>query len=146
MTEEKIEGIMRSFLKAVVEKDADKAVSLCAEDAVWVNPLGAFKGKDEVKRYITWLNQSIPDMKITETGIGIMAQGNAGVYEHVLSGTFDGMKWELLAICVYEFSGEKVKNLRTVYDRLLLAKQVSKGLLAKKAVNSIIENMEKGLK
>jgi len=91
-------------------------------------------------------HQSIPDMKITETGIGIMAQGNAGVYEHVLSGTFDGMKWELLAICVYEFSGEKVKNLRTVYDRLLLAKQVSKGLLAKKAVNSIIENMEKGLK
>jgi len=146
MAEEKIEGIMRSFLKAVVEKDVDKAVSLCTEDAVWVNPLGTFKGKDEVKRYITWLNQSIPDMKITETGIGIMTQDNVGVYEHVLSGTYDGMKWEVLALCVYEFSGAKIKNLRTVYDRLLLAKQVVKGMLAKKAVNSIIGNMEKGLR
>jgi ketosteroid isomerase-like protein len=146
MAEEKIEGLMRSFLKAVVEKDVDKAVSLCAEDAVWVNPIGTFKGRDELKRYITWLNQSIPDMKVTETGIGIMARGNTGVYEHVLSGTFDGMKWEVLAICVYEFSGEKVKNIRTVYDRLLLAKQATKGMLAKKAVNSIIENMSKGLR
>jgi hypothetical protein len=33
---------------------------------------------------------------------GIMVQGNKAVYEHVLEGPHEGMKWEVLATCVYE--------------------------------------------
>jgi ketosteroid isomerase-like protein len=146
MAGEEIKGMMRDFLKAVMEKDVDGALSLCTEDAVWVNPMGTFEGKSEIKRGVTWMNQTTPDMKVTETGIGIIAQGDTGVYEHILSGTIEGKAWEVLAMCVYEFSGAKIKNIRTVYDRLLLAQQVSKGVLAKSAVNAIVNNMEKGLK
>lgn len=146
MSEEKIKSVMHDFLKTLAERDVEKALSFCTEDAAWVTPEGTFKGKGELKRYVTWLNQNTPDLKITETGIGIMAQGNNGVYEHVLSGTFEGTKWEMLAMCAYEFSDEKIQNIRTVYDRLWMAKQVVKGMLAKKAVNSIINATEKGLR
>jgi len=47
---------------------------------------------------------------------------------------------------VYEFSDEKIQHLRTVFDRLSFAKQVATGWLAQKAVNSIIDAMEKGLR
>ena len=146
MSEEKIKSVMHDFLKALAERDVEKALSFCTEDAAWATPQGTFKGKGELKRYVTWLNQATPDLKITETGIGIMVQGNNGVYEHVLSGTFEGMKWEILAMCAYEFSNEKIQNIRTVYDRLSMAKQTVKGMLAKKAVNSIINAAEKGLR
>ena len=31
-----------------------------------------------------------------------MVQGNKAVYEHVVEGSHEGMKWEVLATCVYE--------------------------------------------
>ena len=146
MAEAKIESIMRDYIKALSDKDIDKALSFCAEDAICVTPLGTFKGKEELRHYLTWLAQSMPDLSITETGIGIVVHGSKAAYEHVFSGTLQGMKWEVLAMCAYEFSGDKIQNLRTVFDRLSLANQVAQGWMAKKAVSSIIENMQKGLR
>ena len=146
MAEEKIKGIMRNLVKAMVKKDVDKALSFLADDADWVTPMGTFKGREEVKRYLTWMTQSTPDLAIKESGIGIIAQGDKAFYEHVLEGTLEGMKLEVLAMCAYEFSDEKIQHLRTVYDRLSIAKQAAQGWLATKAVNSIIKHMEKGLR
>ena len=146
MSNEKIKSLMRDFIKALAERDVEKGLSFFAEDATYVTPHGTFKGKGELKRYLTWMAQSTPDLTVTDAGIGIMVHGNNAVYEHTISGTFEGMKWEVLAICVYEFSGDKIQNIRTVYDRLLLAKQAATGWLATKAVNSIIDAMEKGLR
>ena len=108
MAEEKIKGIMRNLVKAMVKKDVDKALSFLADDADWVTPMGTFKGREEVKRYLTWMTQSIPDLAIKESGIGITAQGDKAFYEHVLEGTLEGMKLEVLAMCAYEFSDEKI--------------------------------------
>jgi len=145
MSEEQVKNSMRAFVKAIEARDTDKALSLCTEDATWTTPHGTFKDKGELKRYISWMNEAVADQKVTETGIKVMAHGNSGVYEHVLSGTSDGAKWEVLAVCVYEFSGDKIQNIRTVYDRLAVAKQVAKGMLATRAVDGIINRMERGL-
>ena len=75
-----------------------------------------------------------------------MVQENKGVHEDVIAGTMEGMKFEGLAVCVYEFSDEKIQELRTVYDRLLMAKQVAKGWLAKTVVNLVVKKAEKGLR
>lgn len=144
MSEEQVKNTMREVRKALEAKDTEKVLSLLTEDATWEAPEGTFKGKAEVKRYVTWLNQ-MPDLKITESGIKIMAQGNTGVYEHIISGTFEGRKWEVLTMCVYEFAGDKIKNIRSVNDRLAIAKQTAKGMIAKRAVNAIVNAMEKGL-
>jgi ketosteroid isomerase-like protein len=140
----KIKSIMHDFVGAMAKGDVEKGVSLCAEDVVWSLPEGTFKGREGVKHYLTWLAQSTADRTVTDSGIGIMVQGNKAVYEHSWKGTMKGMKWEGQYICVYEFSDEKIQNIRTVYDRLSIAKQAAKGWLARTIVNSIAKRWPKG--
>ena len=40
----------------------------------------------------------------------------------------------------------KIKGIRSVYDRLAIAQQASKGTMAKMAVKGILKKMEKGLR
>jgi len=145
MNEEKIASIMRELIEALEAADVEKTLSLFAEDGVWVNPNGTFKGKEELRRYLTNSAQSMRDMKISETGNKIIVQGNKAFYEHVIAATIEGKRAEALAICAYEFTDDKIQEVRSVYDRLLIVKQVAKGWLAKKLVNSIVKQAEKGL-
>ena len=123
MADEKIPGIMREFVKAMEKGDVEKQLSLLTEDAVWVNPNGTFKGKEELRRYLTVFLGSTKDLKVTECGNGIIVQGNKAFFEHVIGGTVEGRRAEVLAMCAYEFSGDKIKAVRTTYDRLSMAQQ-----------------------
>jgi ketosteroid isomerase-like protein len=146
MTEEQMKNTMRDLVKALTAKDVEKMLSFLAEDASWTAPEGTFKGKAELKRYATWLIQTIPDLSAVDTGIKTMAQGNIGVYEHAFSGTFKGRKWQSPSMCIYEFSGDKILNIRTVYDRLSMAKQAAAGVVDRWVVGSLVGSMEKGLR
>ena len=137
------EGIMHGFIKALGERDIEKALSFCAEYAIWVTPEGTFNGREELRRYLTWSSRITSSIRAT--GIEAIVQRDRGAYEHVLEGTSEGIKWKVLALCVYEFENDKIRSLRTVYDRLSVAKQVAKGGMAGVAVNTIIKRMEKGL-
>ena len=145
MSVEKIKTIMRKFRTALESKDVDKIISFFTDDAEWYAPEGAFKGKEQIIRYVRWNKEITPDLKMTEVGIKIVAEGDVGVYEHILSGTSNDMQWNTLGLCIYEFTGDKIKSIRSVYDRLSIAKQVSKGMMARTAVNGILKTMEKGL-
>jgi ketosteroid isomerase-like protein len=145
MAKEEIISIMRNFKDAYNKKDLEESLSFFAEDADWVNPDGVFKGKEKIKSYLKWAFEIIPDHKIIESGVKIIAEEDRAVYEHILEGSYEGMKYQILALCIYEFKGDKIKHVRSAYDRLSLAKQVAKGPIAKTAVNSIIKQMEKGL-
>ncbi|OGO29862.1 MAG: hypothetical protein A2Z29_05515 [Chloroflexi bacterium RBG_16_56_11] len=146
MAEEKIAGIMREFVKAMAAGDAEKTISYLTEDAVSVTPYGTYKGKEAIKKNVVAMSTNMKDMKVTETGNGIIVQGDKAFFEHVLSGTFQGKKFEMLAMCAYEFSGDKIKNVRSVYDRLLIAQQVAKGWPAKPLVNMVVKQSEKAMK
>ena len=145
MSAEQVKGTMRTFRAALESRDVDKIMSFFTDDAEWQAPEGVFEGKEEIRRYVLWNKETTPELTITEVGAKIVAEGDIGVYEHVLSGTIDGMKWETLGLCIYEFAGDKVKSIRSVYDRLSIAKQASKGPVARTAVNGILKRMEKGL-
>ena len=137
------ESIMHGFVEALGKRDVEKALSFCTEDAIWVTPEGTFKGREELGRYLEWLSQTTS--AIRATGIKAIVQGNRGAYEHVLEGTSEGVKWEVLALCACEFSNDKIQSLRTAYDRLSVAKQVAEGGLARTVVHAIIKRMEEGL-
>ena len=145
MTEEKIASIMRDLIKSLETGDVDKTLSFFTEDGVWINPNGTFKGKEELRRYLTNSAQLMRDVKVTETGNKIIVQENKAFYEHVIAATIEGKRAEGLAMCAYEFTNDKIQEVRTVYDRLLMAKQAAKGWLAKTLVNSIVKQAEKGL-
>jgi hypothetical protein len=75
-----------------------------------------------------------------------MVKGNKAVSQYNLVGkTKDGMKFEVPGVCLYEFKDEKIQQHTTIFDRLLLVKQVAKGIAAKRIVNSVVNRAEKGL-
>jgi ketosteroid isomerase-like protein len=146
MPEEKIAGIMREFVKAMAAGEVEKTLAYFTDDAVSTNPYGTFKGKEAIKSNLTAMSRNLKDMEITEAGNGIIVQGDKAFFEHVISGPFQGKKYEMLAMCAYEFSGDKIKNVREVYDRLLTAQQVVKGWPAKPIVNMVVKQSEKAMK
>jgi hypothetical protein len=146
MTDEQMKAAIRGFLQATVEGDITKALSFLADDVIYSVPDGTFKGKDEFKYYMAALSKKFKETKVTETGIGIITQGNVGVIEHILSGTMRGIKGEIPALCIYEFKNDKMQNIRGYDDRLALAKQGAKGFMEKMTVNMIVNTMEKGFR
>ena len=145
MAKEEIITIMRNFKDAYNKKDLEESLSFITEDADWVNPSGAFRGKKEIEHYLKWMFETYPDNKLIESGVKIIAEEDRAVYEHITEGSHEGLKYQTLAFCIFEFKGDKIQHLRTTYDRLSLAKQVVKGQIGKTAVNTIVKRMEKGL-
>ena len=145
MAKEEIINTIRNFKDALNKKDIEESLSFFTEDADLVDPNGVFKGKEEIKNYFKWILETSPDHKSIESGVKIIAEEDRAVYEHILEGSYEGMKYQILALCIYEFKRDKIQHIRTVYDRLSMAKQLAKGKITKTAVNSIINRMEKGL-
>ena len=122
-----------------------------AEDAVWVSPVGTFKGKEELKHILTWDTQVCPTVKSRHSGIGIMVKGNKAVSEGISEADYVGKKFEGPGMTVFEFSNDKIQHIRLYYDKLSMVKQVTMqytgitGWLAKRIVNSIVKRAEKGL-
>jgi ketosteroid isomerase-like protein len=146
MAEEKIAGIMREFVKTMAAGDVAKTLSYLTDDAIYTTPYGPYKGKDAIKQLLTAMSRNNKDMKVTECGNGIICQGDKAFFEHTLSGTYQGKKFEMLGMCAYEFSGDKIKSMRTVYDRLLTAQQLVKGWPATPIVNMVVRQSEKAVK
>jgi hypothetical protein len=94
---------------------------------------------------VEWLREANPEGGIKESGLGIIVDGNRAFTEQILSGVHNGRKWETLAICAYEFNGGKIKAIRTVYDRLFIARQVSRGLIIRKTVKKVVGAFGRGL-
>jgi ketosteroid isomerase-like protein len=146
VSDETIVNIMHDFMRALEKADVEKILSLSAEDVVWITNEGTFKGKQEMKRYLTWMAGNWKEAKITETGNGIIAQGDKAFVEHILSGTIQGKRVEVLGLCAWEIKNGKIQRMATVMDRLSMAKQAAKGWLARCVVNSVTKQAEKGLR
>ena len=143
MSNEEIASVMRDFVQTMAKGDVEKTLSFFTEDGVFVTPNGTFKGKDELRRHLSAEAESMQDMAVTETGNGIIVEGNKAFFEHVIAATVQGRRAEVLAMCAYEFSNGKIKEVRTTYDRLLIAQQAVKGWLPKMLVNFIVRQAEK---
>jgi ketosteroid isomerase-like protein len=138
-------SIMREFAKSLEAGDVEKSIGLFTDDPVYDTPYGNYKGKEAVRQILTAMSKNMKDMKVTESGNGIIVQGDKAFFEHVLSGTYQGKKYEMLGICAYEFSGDKIKYMRTVFDRLLTSQQVAPWF-AKPMVNMIVNQSKKAVK
>ena len=145
MSTEKKTEVMRTFVKCFEEMDVEKALSLVTEDVTWTTPFGVFKGKEEVKRYLDWNGSNSKEVKFTESGPGILIQGDVASYEHRISGIMQGEQVDFLAMCTYQFEGDQVKEMKTVFDRLEIAEQATSTWLPKKIVNTLVSQLNKGL-
>jgi ketosteroid isomerase-like protein len=146
MTDQQIKDAIRGFLKSSTVGDVKGTLSFFTDDAVWISPQGTFKGTAQIEKLFTWMNRMNKENKVTETGIGILTQGDTGVIEHKLSGIYNGKKWESPAVCIYEFKNGKIASIRAFYDVLSQAQQAAKGIFAKWAVNAVVNGSQKGLR
>jgi ketosteroid isomerase-like protein len=140
MTEAEMVNVLHDFAKSIEKSDIEKALSYLTDDAVWTTPNGTSKGKDELKRLLS--SESMRGVATTETGNGIMVQGDKAFFEHILEATYQGRKAKWWAMCAYEFNGNKIQHIRTAFDRLSLAQQVTSGL-PRMIVNQVIKQSEK---
>ena len=153
MSEEKIVSVVRDFGEAIVKRDVEKTLSFLTEDAVWVQPEGTFKGKREVERLLAWLPKSswYSQVKVRDTGVGILAKGNKALREQIIEGmSAHGRKYEATAISIFEFSGEKIQQYRSLCDRMTLGKQGCgkqgySGWLDRRILGGILNTWEGGL-
>lgn len=136
---------LRRFARALESRDVEKAVGVFSQDAVYETPNGTFRGAVEIRRYFQWMFTTNSEIRVTESGVGILAVGDKAAFEHVLHGTFGGQTWQMPILCTYELRDSKVVRMLTVYDRLSLARQVGKGMMAQRAVGAVIKAAEKGL-
>ncbi len=145
MSKEKHAELMRQFVRFIEENDIEKSLSFCTDDIRLVNPFGTFEGKEEVRRYFEWMSDNIQDMEYTETGGGMLVEGDKAAYEHTLTGEYEGEEVESLVICTYQFSDDKIKEMHYILDTLEIAKQAASGLLSEKMVNTVYNQTRKGL-
>ena len=141
-----MENTIRSFVDSLEKKDVGRALSFFTDDATWFTTQGIFKGKEKIKRYVTWMANSITDIKFSDDGIGIIVKDNKAVYQTTYDSKYKGIKIRVGNVCTYEFSGDKIKNHWITTDRLSMVKQVATGPIARKIVNSLIAKTEQGLR
>ena len=148
LDEDKIESSIRDVVDALEKNDVERALSFFADDAVWHAPEGEYKGNDELKRYITWLTSTgrVQVQKFEDTGIGILVKGNKAVYEYMWEATIEGERIREPGVCIYEFSDDKCVYHRSIFDRISGAKQGATGFIAKRAANTVVDQLERGLR
>jgi ketosteroid isomerase-like protein len=145
MNEEKRKNTVRKFLAALEERDVEEVLAFLTDDATWITPAAKHEGKDAVRRYLAWEFETVPSLSISETGAGLMVQGNQALIEHTLAGTIRGEPCEWLGMCAYEFCDGKIQEVRTVFDRLTLVQQSATGWLETKMVDAVASQTESGL-
>jgi ketosteroid isomerase-like protein len=153
MSDEAIVNLIRDFTEAIVKRDVEKTLSFLADNVIWVQPEGTFKGKEEVKLLLTWQPKSFwySQLKVRDAGVGILVKGNKAVYEHIIEGvSAHGRTYEAPAISIFEFSGEKIQQYRTLCDRMTLGKQGCgkkgySGWLDRRILTGIVNTWESGL-
>ncbi len=114
MANKRLETIIRDYADALEKNDIDRALLFFTDDASWSNPKGIYKGKEEIKRYLTWLFKTVSDMKLIDDGVGIIVQGDKGIFQHIFECSIRGSKIKVPTFCTYIFEDQKCKTHRTI--------------------------------
>ncbi len=114
ITKVNFETIIRDYIDALEKNDINRALLFFTDDAIWYNPKGIFKGKKEVKEYLSWLFNTVSDIKFVDDGVGIIIQGNKGVFQHIFNGTFRGSKIKVPTFCTYLFNDSQCEIHQTI--------------------------------
>ncbi len=145
MADENLADIMKAYVKTFEDGDVEKALSFFTEDGAITCPEGTFAGKDNLRRYLEYCAGKMKNIAVKPSGNQIITGEGKAFFEHIIEATIDGKRGSVLAMCAYEFADDKIKSLRTTYDRLTVARQAAQGWIAGTLVNMIVKEAEKGL-
>lgn len=145
LEEDQMKEAIRGFMSAWTKGDIKQASSYFAEGSVWVTPLGTFEGIGQIEKFANWIIQGTKDFTLTETGAGIIVQGNFAAIEHNISGVINGLPYTVPGCCFYEFKDGKFVSVKTFLDVLSQAQQITPDGPAKEGINAIVQATRQGL-
>jgi ketosteroid isomerase-like protein len=144
-TEEKNLSVARDFLKAFEAKHLEQVLFCFSDDAVWISPEGTFTSHSQIEYYLGSQVNQADDMKIRESGNGIVVEGNRAFIEHMISYRRFGERIDYTVLCALELRDGKITRIRTVYDRLSLENKLVRNRISKWAINRALKQAEKRL-
>jgi len=131
------------FHAALNNRDLDKAMSLFADDASWIVMPGAtVYTKQDIRKYFEKIMKTYPKFIVRDIHPPVVS-GEMLTHEYIHEVRLqDGREGQIPAIVVMELRNGKITQVRHYIDKLEAAKQMAKGAVTKRAVASIVKQVE----
>jgi limonene-1,2-epoxide hydrolase len=119
------EQVVRLFLAALKQSDADELVGFFSADAVWIDgPRGTYRGTEAIKAEIESQAQLVPS--ITVEVKNLVASGGTVMVERADIFETQGKSFDLEVVGVFEVDGDgRITRLRDYYDLTSLMDRVA---------------------
>ena len=140
----KIRKVAKDLDDAVEKHDIESVMSCFLDDCEVEVFAIVLKGKNHLKKALNWLYDMVGEIKFEP--IIIMVNDDVFFEEFILKGHKHDKKFEVKAAEVLIYKDYKVKTLRLYFDRLQVAKVISKGFFEKFVLNMIDKKSLKDLK
>ncbi|MEJ2211628.1 MAG: nuclear transport factor 2 family protein [Anaerolineae bacterium] len=130
-----IRRVARILDEATERQDVETVLS-CFADEGEVEFFGlTFKGKDEIRRAIRWMYDSLGSTRFEP--VNILVDGNVFFEEFVLHATPEGRALAIKAAEVLVYHDLKIASLRLYFDRMELARTLATGFIERLLVDRL---------
>jgi ketosteroid isomerase-like protein len=127
---------------ALNNRQVDKAMELFADDASWiVMPGGTCYTKEEIRRYFEKIMRTYDKLIFKDIHPPVVAS-NMLTHEFTIEVTRQGREGFIPAVVVMELNNGRITQGRYYVDKLEAAKQLARGLVAKRAVAAVAKEVE----
>lgn len=129
LTQHRVQEIIEAFRSAYEAHDIDGMLALFADDAVFVAAVGAFHGKEAIRRFLAWDAALSPTARIKDVGVGIIVHGRTVTWEREIRLSYRDVPYgeESLAIIELDENG-LIRRFRSYYDKLAVLDQITSRL------------------
>jgi uncharacterized protein (TIGR02246 family) len=128
---------------AINNRDLDKAMFLFADDASWiVMPGGTCYSKDEIRKYLEKGMKTYEKFTLRDVHPPVVS-GEMATHEFMIDVKVKGgPEGTVPSVVVGEFRNGQITQIRWYVDKLEAAKQLARGLVAKRAVGAVAKEVE----
>jgi uncharacterized protein (TIGR02246 family) len=135
--------ILSDLHKAINNRDMDRAMSLFAEDASWIVMPGATcYTKEEIRKYFEKIMKTYEKFNLRDIQPPVVS-GEMATHEFMFDIKIKGQpEASVPSVVVAEFRNGRITQIRNYIDKLEAAKQLARGIVAKRAVASIVKQVE----
>jgi ketosteroid isomerase-like protein len=120
---------IEQFREAYQAHDVDRLVSMFAAEATYTAAPGTFRGREAIRRFLSWDASLSPRAVIRDTGVGVLVSGSTVTWEREFELSAEGVPYREQSLAVIEFDDTGlIRHVRSYYDKLAVLDQIAQGL------------------
>lgn len=142
--DDEIKNIAMEMDNALEKRDIELITSFFSDDCEIKLLQLTLKGKDGVRKWLTWMFERVEDFTLEP--VNILVEDDVFFEEFIVKATLpDGKKLISKQAEVLIYENYKIKSLRLYFDRLDFADVITTGFISRKIVESVIKKSLEGL-